>query len=243
MINGKRIVALTRKELFSAYNAPATYGIVVFLLLFAGLWFFYVQRFFALDTASLRPYFSVLPIAFTFVVPALTMKSWAEERKIGTDELLLTLPLSEWELVLGKFLAAYTVLLLALALTLPVPLTLLPLGSFDPGAIFGEYLGALLLGASTVSAGLLLSSLAKSQVGAFLGSVVILLVLTMGNQVTVLLDVPVAVAAVVNYLSLAFHFESFSKGVVDSRDVAYFVLSTVLLLLLNTRVLTYRKWS
>jgi len=243
MLNGKRVVALTRKELFSAANSPATYGIAVFFLLFTGLWFFLVQRFFALDTASLRSYFAVFPMAFTFVVPALTMKSWAEERKVGTDELLLTLPLSEWELVMGKFLAAYAVILAVLVLTLPVPLTLALMGSFDAGSIAGEYLGTVLLASAGVSAGLLLSSLASSQVGAFLGSVVFLLILTLINQVPQLLDLPAAAASLINYLSLAFHFEAFAKGVVDTRDVAYFILTTLLLLLLNTRVLVYRKWS
>ncbi len=243
MLNGRRVLALTKKELFSAGNSPATYGVGIFFLLFTGLWLFFVQRFFVLDTASLRPYFAVFPVAFTFVVPALTMKSWAEERKVGTDELLLTLPLSEWELVLAKFLAAYTVVLAVLGLTLPVPLTLSLLGAFDAGSIFGEYLGAGLLAAAAVSGGLLLSSLASSQVGAFLGSVVFLLVLTTINQVTVLLDLPASVAAGVNYASLAFHFEAFSRGVVDTRDVAYFTLTTLMLLLLNTRVLVYRKWS
>ncbi len=238
-----RSLALTRKELFSTFNSPVAYGVIVFFLLFTSLWFFYVQRFFAMDSASLRSYFSVFPVIFTIIIPAITMKSWAEERKTGTAELLLTMPFSEWELVIGKFLSAYTVMFIALLLTLPVPLSLLPLGHFDGGAIVGEYLGALLLAAVATSAGLLFSALSKNQVSAFLGSLIILLIITLINQVTSTFDVSLPLAALINYLSLAFHFESFSKGVIDTRDLAYFILITALLLFINTRVILFRKWS
>jgi ABC-2 type transport system permease protein len=171
------------------------------------------------------------------------MKSWAEERKTGTAELLLTMPFSEWELVIGKFLSSYTVILIALILSLPIPISLLPLGHFDGGAIVGEYLGALLLAAVATSAGLLFSALSKNQVSAFLGSLIILLIITLINQITSTFDVPLSLAALINYVSLAFHFESFSKGVIDTRDLAYFILITALLLFINTRVILFRKWS
>ncbi len=235
--------ALARKELRSAYHSPATYAATLFFLLFTSIWLFYVQRFFTLDSATLRPYFAVFPVAFTIVIPALTMRSWAEERRLGTAELLLTMPFSEGELVLGKFCASFTVLLVALALTIPLPLSLSSLGDFDAGAIVGEYLGACLLGAAATALGQFLSSLARNQVSAFLGGVAILLAATLANQVTAVLDLPRFAADAVNYLSLAFHFESFAKGVVDSRDLAYFLLFTGLFLYLNARVLLFRKWS
>jgi ABC-2 type transport system permease protein len=242
-IDPSRTIALTRKELRSAYNSPVAYGVTLFFLLFTSIWLFYIQRFFAMDSASLRPYFAVFPVAFTIVVPALTMRSWAEERKLGTAELLLTMPFTEGELVLGKFISSFTVLLIAIALTLPVPFSLSSLGSFDWGAITGEYLGAILLGAAATALGQFLSSLAKNQVSAFLGGVVVLLAVTLVNQITVFLDLPRFLAELINYLSLAFHFESFAKGVVDSRDLAYFLLFTGLFLYLNARVVLFRKWS
>lgn len=238
-----RIFVLARKELRSAWNSPTAYAVTLFFLLFTSIWFFYVQRFLAMDSANLRSYFALFPVAFTLVVPALTMRSWAEERKMGTAEILLTMPFSEWELVLGKFLASWATLAIAIALTVFVPLTLAPLGDFDSGAIAGEYLGALLLGSAAVALGQFVSSLSRNQVSAFLAGVVILLVATLANQITLTLDLPLALADVINYVSLAFHFESFAKGVVDTRDVAYFILVAFLFLFLNARVILFRKWS
>ncbi|HCM26793.1 MAG: ABC transporter permease [Treponema sp. GWB1_62_6] len=238
-----RIFVLARKELRSAYNSPTAYAVTLFFLLFVSIWLFYVQRFLAMDSATLRPYFALFPVAFILVVPALTMRSWAEERKMGTAEILLTMPFSEWELVLGKFFASWTVLAVAIALTVFVPLTVAPLGDFDAGAIMGEYLGALLMGAAAVALGQFASSLSKNQVSAFLAGVVVLLVATLANLVASTLELPLALADFINYFSLSFHFESFAKGVVDSRDAAYFLLVAFLFLFLNARVILFRKWS
>ncbi|MDR1566706.1 MAG: ABC transporter permease [Treponema sp.] len=238
----KRILALAGKEWRSWINSPAFYGITVFFLVFVSLWLYYLQRFFVIDTASLRPFFAAFPIAYILVIPVLTMKSWAEEKKLGTLELLLTMPFSEWELCLGKFLSSFAVLLVLLALTVPVPLSLLPLGSFDAGVIWAEYAGTVLLGASAVSLGLFLSALSKNQAAAFLGSAVVLMAMMLMNQVSQWAAVPSWFSELINYLSLSFHFESFSKGLLDSRDLAFFILTTVLFLFLNTRVLIFRKW-
>ena len=236
-----RALVLTRKELHSWINSPALYGITVFFLLFVSVWFYYLRRFFAMDSATLRPFFSGFPLAFILVIPVLTMKAWAEERKMGSEELLFTLPFTEWELVLGKFLACFALLFAMLLLTLPVPLTLLPLGYFDPGVIFAEYAGALLLGASAVALGLFLSSVSKTQSSAFLGSAALLLAVMLINNLSQAL--PPAPAAFVNFISLSFHFESFSRGLLDSRDIAFFLLSTGFFLFLNTQVLIFRKWN
>ena len=238
----RRVLALAKKELYSWVNSPAFYGITVFFLLFVSVWFFYLQRFFAMDTATLRPFFSAFPLAFILVIPVLTMKSWAEEKKLGSLEILLTLPFSEWELCLGKFVSAYGALLIILALTLPVPLSLLPLGVFDPGVIAGEYAGVLLLGASAVSLGLFLSALSKNQAGAFLGSAVVLMAVMLLNQLGVSGGLPSFFSGIINYLSLSFHFESFSRGLLDSRDMAFFIVTTGGFLFLNTQVLILRKW-
>jgi ABC-2 type transport system permease protein len=242
IILSKRAAALAKKEIYSYGNSPAFYGITVFFLLFCSVWLFYFQRFFTLDTASLRSYFAAFPLVFILIIPAITMKSWAEERKLGSVELLLTMPFSEWDLVLGKFFSALAVLAAILALTIPLPVTLLPLGDFDGGVIVCEYIGALLLGASATALGLLLSALSKNQAGAFLGSAVVLLVVMLINRLTLSFDLPQWLAEGINFVSLAFHFESFSKGLIDSRDLAFFILSTILFLFLNTRVLIFRKW-
>jgi ABC-2 type transport system permease protein len=238
-----RAAALAKKEIYSYGNSPAFYGVAVFFLAFCSVWFFYYQHYFTLDAATVRPYFAAFPIVFILVIPAITMKSWAEERKLGTAELLLTMPFSEWDLVLGKFFSALTVLAAILALTIPLPLSLLPLGEFDGGVILCEYLGALLLGASATALGILLSALSRNQAGAFLGSAVILMVVMLVNRLTMTFDLPQRLAEGINFISLSYHFESFSRGIVDSRDLAFFVLSTALFLFLATRVLVFRKWS
>lgn len=235
-------IALTKKELYSALNSTAIYGVWAFFLLFNNITFFYLQKYFILDSATLRPYFTVIPIVYTLLIPAITMKSWAEERKTGTAELLLTMPFSEWDLVLGKFLSSLVILVIALLLTLGVPLSLFPMGNFDMGVIISEYVGALLLGMSALAVGLLFSSLAKNQISAFLGGVVVLITVMLLNQLTTLFDLPKVIADILNYLSLAFHFESFSRGILDSRDVLFFILVTFLFLFINTRVLLFRKW-
>ena len=237
----KRAAALTGKELRSWINSPALYGITVFFLLFVSIWFYYLQRFFAMDMATLRPFFAAFPLAYILVIPVLTMKAWAEEKKLGSTEILFTLPFTEWELVWGKFLSCFTLLSAMLLLTLPVPLTLLPLGYFDPGVILAEYLGALLLGASATALGLFLSGISKNQAAAFLGGAVTLLTVILINNFTQ--GMPPGLAAFVNYISLSFHFESFSRGLLDSRDIAFFLLSTALFLFLNVQVLVFRRWS
>jgi len=238
-----RIIALTRKELLSYLNAPAFYGAAVFFLLFCSIWLFYFQRFFTLNVASMRPYFGVFPLVFILVIPILTMRSWAEERKTGSLELLLTLPFSEWDLALGKFFSAFALLVMMLILTIPLPLTLFPLGQFDAGVIVCEYVGALLMGASAVALGLLLSALSKNQAGSFLGSAVVLMAVMLISPLTLSLNLPYWLAEIINYFSLSFHFESFSKGLLDSRDIIYYVASTVLFLFITTRVILFRKWS
>jgi ABC-2 type transport system permease protein len=239
---GLKALALARKELYSFGNSPVSWGIAVFFLLFSSIWLFYFQRYFVQDIATLRPYFGAFPIAFILVIPVLTMKSWAEERKLGSVELLLTMPFSEWDLVLGKFLSSLTVIAVLLALTIPLPLSLLPLGDFDAGVILGEYLGAFLLGAAAAALGHFLSALSKNQAGAFLGTVVVLLVVMLINMIPQTFDIPSTIAEGINFISLAFHFESFSRGLIDSRDLAFFILTTVLFLYLNTQVLLFRKW-
>jgi len=237
-----RALTLARKELYQYLNAPAFYGAVVFFLLFCSVFLFYFQQYFTQDQATLRPYFGIFPIVFILVIPVITMKSWAEERKTGTIELLLTMPFTEWDLVLGKFLGALGVLTAMLFLTVPLPLTLGILGNFDAGTIFCEYFGAFLLSSSAVSLGLLLSCLSKNQAGAFLGCAVVLMAVMLVNQITMSTNLPQWLAQSINFISLAYHFDSFSKGLIDTRDLMFFVLSTALFLFINTRVILFRKW-
>lgn len=236
-------LALAKKELYSLGISPAFYGILIFFLVFTSVWLFNFQNFFLRDMATLRPYFASFPLVFVLVIPGITMKSWAEERRLGSIELLLTMPFSEWDLALGKFLSCLGVLVCMLVLTVPLPLSVLPLGVFDVGVIVCEYLGAFLLGAAASAVGLFLSSLSKNQAAAFLGSAAVLLVIMLANQIPFSQNVPAPLTTVINFVSLSFHFESFSRGMLDSRDLLFFILTAALFLFLNTRVLLLRKWS
>jgi len=241
-----RAFVLARKELNSWFNSPAIYGVTVFFQLFVSVWFYYLQHFFAMDTATLRPFFESFPLAFIFVVPVLTMKAWAEEKKLGSLEILFTMPFTDLELVLGKFFSCFALIAGMVLLTLPVPLSLLPLGYFDMGVILTEYAGALLLAASASALGLLLSSVSKNQAASFVGTAVVLLTFSLGlNQLVNILspDLPLKLSELVIYLSLSAHFESFSRGLLDSRDIGFFLVTTVLFLFLNTQVLIFRRWK
>jgi ABC-2 type transport system permease protein len=238
----RRILAVARRELGSYFNSPVAYIVSVFFLVFTSAWFFYGGQFFAQDTATLRGYFSLWPLVFIILLPALTMRGWAEEYRQGTAELLLTLPFRERELVLGKFAAALALLVILVILSLPVPLLVAPLGSFEPGQIVTQYVGVLLLGAAGLAAGLFVSALSANQISAFLFTVVFLLLITLSGQVPALLLLPGWLARVLSWLSFDYHFDSFRKGLFDSRDAVYFLVLIVGFLVFTTRVLLLRRY-
>lgn len=240
-MNGTLVIA--RREIRSYFDSPVAYIFIVAFLLSCGILFFFMQGFFASGTASLRPWFGVMPVMLSILLPALTMRLWAEERKQGTYETLLTLPFAEHELVLGKYLAAMAVVGAALALSLPVPLMVSAFGRFDPGIILTEYLGILLLSSAGVALGQLLSSLTRNQMSAFLATAFLLVALTMLSQLASYFNLPSWLSGAVNWISLSYRFSSFSKGVLDSRDLAYFIILSALSLYLCSRRLAFGKWS
>jgi len=239
----KRVLSVVRREMRSYFNSPIAYIVIVAFLVFCSAWLFYVTRFAAQDVASLRSYFGIMPVVFIALVPALTMRSWAEEFKLGTEEILMTLPYRESELVIGKYLSALGLLVLTLVLTVFVPLSVGPLGDFEPGEIVGEYLGIALLGSAAVAIGLFVSSISRNQISAFIFSAVALLVITLVSQLNAVVNLPGWLAAVINYVSLQFHVQSFIRGVIDTRDLGYFAFVTALFLYLNTKTLVLRKWK
>jgi ABC-2 type transport system permease protein len=238
-----KVSIVARRELAAAFNSPVAYIVAVAYLVFTSVWLFFLNQYFAHNEASLRLYFSVIPVVFVFLVPALTMRSWAEERRMGTLEVLMTLPFREGELVMGKFLGTLCLLAIVVALSVPLPLSLSRLGAFDAGQLFGQYIGVLLIGAAVLSVGLFISSLSTNQITSFILSGLCLLVLTLAGQLPGLVSLPAWFGGLLGFLSFGFHFESFNRGIIDSRDVLYFALIAALFLYLNTRVLTGRKSS
>jgi ABC-2 type transport system permease protein len=238
---GRELMAILKKEMRSYFNSPIAYIVTMTFLLFCAVSTFFIQTFFANDTASLRDFFGMVPIVFVIVVPAITMRAWAEERRQGTIELLLTLPYREGSLVVGKFLGALLLLSAMCVLTLPIPLLLTRFGDFDGGELAAQYLGILLVGASGLSVGLFVSALATNQLSSFLASLFILLAFTMASQVNAVASLPAWVASAANAVSFGYHFWNFQKGLLDTRDLFFYLIVCGLFLYLNNRVLAVRR--
>lgn len=233
------ILAIFKREFKSYFRSPIAY-IFISAFLIVSAWFFY-QTFFVLDQASMRNYFDILPWIFLFFVPVVTMRLWAEERKIGTMEVLMTLPVRDHEAVLGKYLASLAFLAVALALTVPIPLTVAWLGDPDIGVMAAGYIGSLLMGAAYLAIGIFISSMSSNQiVAAILGWVVCFILFFIGNDL-VLFSAPKALVPLLDYLGLGNHFDSIGRGVLDSRDLIYYLSVIAFFLFLNVRVIETRK--
>ncbi len=229
-----------RRELSSYFSSPVAY-IVILAFLGVTHWLFF-RTFFLSNQSSLRPFFALLPWIFLFLAPALTMRSWAEEKKLGTIEVLMTFPVREREAVLGKFLAAFTFLVITLCLTLSLPLTVFAIGSPDPGPILGGYLGACLLGGAYLAIGLFASSLTENQIVAFILAILLCFALLVIGEDFALFSMPAVLVPVCAWLGLGAHFESIGRGVIDSRDIIYYLSIISFFLFLNQLKLESRKW-
>ncbi len=223
--------AVMRRELRGYFVTPVAYVFLVIFLVLAGFLTFYAGDFYERGQADLQPFFMMHPWLYLVLVPALTMRMWAEELKGGTLELLLTLPLTLWQAMLAKFLAAWVFIGLALALTFPIWITVNYLGSPDNGAILAGYLGSWLMAGSFIAIGACLSALTRSQVVAFIltALVCVLLILVGQPQVVDFFHgaLPRKLINALAHLSMLRHFEAIARGVLDIRDLLYFLLSTV----------------
>ena len=235
MISLTNLLTVFRREAAAYFNSAIAYiFIIVFVLLNGGL---FMTQFFLIGRADMRPFFGTLPYILAVFLPAVTMRLWAEERKGNTLELLLTFPMGTHELVLGKFLASFLFYLTALAATLPIPIMLRVLGHPDPGTMMGGYLGSALLGAFFLAIGIFISGLCRDQIVAFIVSMIICFGLhLLGTDfLASSIDgwIPGIGSLLQAFLGSAGHFDSFAKGVIDNRDVLYFLIGTVVFLTLN----------
>jgi ABC-2 type transport system permease protein len=208
-----------KKEFRTYFVSPVAYIVISVFLLVTG-WFFFTT-FFIYNQANLRNFFSMLPIIFSFVVPAITMRLFAEELNIGSYETLLTLPVTFLDIVMGKFLAAVAFIAAMLVPTLAYPICVAFLGQLDWGPVAGGYVGAILLGAAFAAIGLFASSLTRNQIIAFIVGVAICFSLTLIDKM--LFFLPRYLLALMEYLGADFHFQNISKGIIDSRDILYFL--------------------
>ncbi len=230
------VLPIFKKEVRAYFSSPVAYIVITVFLLISG-WFFSTSLF-LVGQASLRNVFSIIPFVFTFFVPAITMRLLAEEKKTGTFELLVTMPVSDLEVVVGKYLAAMVLLVVAIALTLTFALTVGTLGNADGGVITAGYIGLVLLGAGYVAVGILASSLTENQIVAFILSFMIIFALSLVDKV--LLFVPESLATVFEYLSAEYHFNNIARGVLDTRDLVYYASLILLGLYFAARALQKR---
>ena len=240
-----RIWAIFKRELGSYFATPIAAVFIVIFLLLSGTFTFYLGNFFVRGQADLRPFFDFHPWLYLVLVPALAMRLWAEERKGGTIELLLTLPVTLAEAVVGKFLAAWCFTAVALAMTFPMWITVNVLGNPDNGVILAGYLGSLFLAGGFLSIGSCMSALTKNQVIAFVLSVVVGLGFVLSGFPMVLDFVsgwaPHLIVSVISSFSFLAHFDSITKGVVDLRDIVYFSSLIALWLFATAMILELKK--
>jgi ABC-2 type transport system permease protein len=239
------VTNVMRRELAGYFATPVAWVFIVIFLVMAGAFTFYIGAFYERGIADLDPFFTFHPWLYLFLVPAMAMRLWAEERRSGTIELLLTLPLTLWQAVLGKFLAAWLFVGLALLLTFPVWLTVNYLGDPDNGVIAAGYIGSWLMAGGFLAIGSCMSALTRNQVVAFILSVVVCFGFLVSGlpMITDLFSTwaPQSLLDAIADFSFLAHFSTISRGVIDLRDLVYFSLVIVFWLLANTMVLEMKK--
>jgi len=241
----KGMLAVFKRELSGYFVTPVAYVFIVIFLVLSGIFTFNIGNWFERGQADLRPFFQFLPWLYLFLIPAVAMRLWAEERKSGTIELLMTLPVPYWGAVTGKFLAAWAFTGIALALTFPLWITVNVLGEPDNGVIVASYFGSLLLAGGFLAIGSCLSTLTESQVIAFVLSVVVCFGFLLAGFAPVLNVfrgwMPDAAVDTIAQFSFLTRFDSLGKGVVALRDVVYFASLIVILLFINAALIDLRK--
>ena len=231
-----QIKTIATKEFRDYFISPIAYIVITLFLIVTG-WFFF-STFFVFGRADLRDFFALLPTIFAFFIPAITMRLFAEEKNVGSYETLLTMPVSFTQVALGKFLAAIGFTAAMLLPTLAYPVVIAFIGELDPGPVIGGYLGALLLSGSYCAVGIFASALTRNQIVSFIIGAGLCFALTIMDRM--LFFMPEKIIALVQYLGAQSHFLNISKGIIDSRDIIYFV-SVVVVFIFLTDIVMQKK--
>ena len=241
----KNTVTIFKRELNSYFATPVAYVFIVIFLIMSGALTFYLGNFYERGQADLIPFFQFHPWLYLFLVPAIAMRLWAEERKSGSIELLMTLPISVGQSVIGKYLAAWVFIGIALFLTFPIWITVNYLGSPDNGVIFAAYLGSFLMAGGFLAIGACISAMTKNQVIAFIITVVICFIFLLAGSSLVLnffkVWIPQTIVDAISSLSFLTHYTSIAKGVIDLRDIIYFLTLIGFWLYANVLVVEIKK--
>ena len=233
----KNTLIIFRKEFRAYFNSLLAYIFITISL--GGVQAVYFLALFRSNRADMTLFFAILPWMYVILVPALTMRLFSEERKLGTIEIIMTMPVKAWEVVMGKYLAALALLALTTVLSFPLPLTLEFLGTPDWGPIIGGYVGAVLMGAAIISIGIFFSALTQDQAVAFILTFFVLLALVFMEVIIGFLPYWMMPAA--RYLGLSLHFQSLGRGVLDMRDIIYYISVVAFFLYLNVLTLEAEK--
>ena len=234
------ILTIYKKELRSFFTSPMAYIFLVVFALVNG--YFFTNTFFLYNQSDMRALFGIVPLVYLFFIPAVSMGLISREKSLGTIEIISTLPVRERDIVLGKYLAGFTLILVALLTTAVHYITLYNIGTtVDHGAVFTGYLGLALLGGVYTSVGVYACSLTENQVIAFIVGIAIVLSFFLMDKL--LFFVPASMAGIIQYLSTEFHLSNISRGVIDTRNLIYFGSVIGFFLSMTTRVLESRKWS
>jgi len=231
-------LVISRREIRTYFNSAVAYIVVTVFTVLTGYLFF--TQLFVEKQADMRGFFNIMPLLFMFMVPAITMRLLADEKGSGTLEMLITMPVRDWEVVLGKYLAAMALLATALGLTLVFAITVRYLGPLDRGPALGGYLGLLLMGGAYVAIGLMCSAFTRNSIIAFIVAFAISFALYLFGRLTQF--VPATLQPILAFLSIEAHFENISRGVIDSRDVIYYLSVIAVSLLVATTSLESRRW-
>jgi gliding motility-associated transport system permease protein len=232
-------LVISRREIRTYFNSPVAYIVVTVFVGITGYLFF--TQLFLEKQAELRQLFGFMPFLFMFMVPAITMRLLADEKSTGTLELLSTMPVRDWEVVVGKFLAALALVGTAVGLTIVFAISVRTLGPLDRGPAIGGYIGLLLMGGAFVSIGVMCSAWTRNSIVAFIASFGISFALYLFGKLTQFM--PEALQPVISFLSIDGHFDNIGRGVIDTRDVIYYLSIIGTCLLLATTSLESRRWS
>lgn len=232
----KQIRIIAVKEFKDYFISPIAYIVISIFLVVTG-WFFF-STFFLYGRADLRDFFSLLPITFSFIIPAITMRLFSEEKNVGSYETLLTMPVSFTDIALGKFFAATLFAASLLIPTLSYPLFISFIGEMDPGPVIGGYIGALFLAGAYCSLGIFASCLTRNQIIAFIIGCALCFALTIIDKL--LFFMPASITSIVEYIGADSHFMNIAKGVIDSRDILYFV-SVIFIFIFSTYIVMQKK--
>lgn len=236
---------IVKREFASFFATPVAYVFITIFLMLSGIFTFFIGQFFERGQADLLPFFNFHPWLYLFLVPAIAMRSWSEERKSGTIELLMTLPISVTQAVLGKFIAAWAVLGLSLLLTFPLWLTVNYLGNPDNGIILAAYIGSWLMAGAFLAVSLCMSALTKNQVIAFILAIVVCFLFVLSGS-PIVLDVfqgwaSAMVIDTIASLSFLTHFEAMAKGVLALNDMGYFIIVIAIFIVANHMIIEQKK--